>query len=126
MCRDLNIAEKRPRIKLRHHYTSFENYFNSASSKLIQQYLTTDSQIHTTFSSINPKSYELHYQPRRKQLDLFWTLKSLLGPLVEGLVNMDRLLFLKEYGYGCKLEPVFNENISPRNIAIIGIKPEKN
>ena len=52
---------------------------------------------------------------------IFLSLQSLqvcLQGAIESLVLLDRLLYLKEHGIGAKLEPLFDDAISPRNVAI--------
>ncbi|KAF3792204.1 RRNAD1 protein [Nymphaea thermarum] len=51
----------------------------------------------------------------------YWSLRAALGPLVETLILLDRLLFLQEQGssVNATLFPLFDPIISPRNMAII-------
>ncbi|CAN6486245.1 unnamed protein product [Victoria cruziana] len=51
----------------------------------------------------------------------YWSLRAALGPLVETLILLDRLLFLQEKGgtAKAKLFSLFDPIISPRNMAII-------
>lgn len=54
----------------------------------------------------------------------YWSLRAALGQLVETYILLDRLLFLQEKGNSIQacLFPIFNPNVSPRNIAIIAQK----
>ncbi|KAK7272681.1 hypothetical protein RJT34_29431 [Clitoria ternatea] len=54
----------------------------------------------------------------------YWSLRAALGPLLETLILLDRLLFLQEQGSALEayLLPIFDPNISPRNVAIIAKK----
>ncbi|XP_027342330.1 protein RRNAD1 isoform X2 [Abrus precatorius] len=54
----------------------------------------------------------------------YWTLRAALGPLLETLILLDRLLFLQEQGSVLEayLLPIFDPTISPRNVAIIAKK----
>lgn len=54
----------------------------------------------------------------------YWTLRACLGPLVETLLLLDRLLFLQEQGGSLKamMLPIFDPILSPRNVAIIAHK----
>ncbi|XP_057458086.1 uncharacterized protein LOC130748860 [Lotus japonicus] len=54
----------------------------------------------------------------------YWSLRAALGPLLETLILLDRLLFLQEQGseLEAKLVPIFDPSISPRNVAIIAKK----
>ncbi|XP_061353972.1 uncharacterized protein LOC133298658 isoform X2 [Gastrolobium bilobum] len=57
----------------------------------------------------------------------YWSLRAALGPLLETLILLDRLLFLQERGSALEayLLPIFDPNISPRNVAIIAKKIDK-
>ncbi|KAJ0751445.1 hypothetical protein HanLR1_Chr05g0193491 [Helianthus annuus] len=54
----------------------------------------------------------------------YWSLRAALGPVLETLILLDRLLFLQEQGDSVEavMVPIFNPNISPRNIALIAKK----
>ncbi|RUS91928.1 hypothetical protein EGW08_000330 [Elysia chlorotica] len=53
----------------------------------------------------------------------FYTLRLSLAPLVETLLLCDRALFLSENGVPSLLVPIFDPNISPRNFALLAVKP---
>jgi hypothetical protein len=68
--------------------------------------------------------FEKEYEPRMKEMIVFWCLKVLMAESIESLILVDRLLYLWESGT-CKsvlLEPVFSTGVSPRNMAIIALK----
>ncbi|KAM3967864.1 methyltransferase-like protein 25B [Aphomia sociella] len=48
-----------------------------------------------------------------------YTLRLLLAPLVETVILLDRILYVIENGMSCKIFPVFDPKISPRNHIII-------
>lgn len=55
----------------------------------------------------------------------YWTLRACLGPVVETLLLLDRLLFLQEQGgdsMKAVMLPIFDPLLSPRNVAIIAQK----
>ncbi|XP_051629212.1 methyltransferase-like protein 25B isoform X1 [Manacus candei] len=52
----------------------------------------------------------------------FCTLKQLLAPVVETLVLLDRLLYLRERGFHCALVPLFNPLFSPRNLVLVAAR----
>ncbi|GFP89637.1 methyltransferase-like protein 25 [Phtheirospermum japonicum] len=54
----------------------------------------------------------------------YWTLRSALGPVLETLLLLDRLLFLQERVNGLQavLLPLFDPVLSPRNMALIAVK----
>ncbi|MCD9638614.1 hypothetical protein HAX54_022700 [Datura stramonium] len=57
----------------------------------------------------------------------YWSLRAALGPVLETLILLDRLLLLQEYGNDLEasLLPIFKPVLSPRNIAIIAKKIRK-
>ncbi|KNC28892.1 hypothetical protein FF38_07376 [Lucilia cuprina] len=59
----------------------------------------------------------------KKYLDLFYLLRMTFAPVLESLILLDRLLFLREKGYEQSyLIPVFDPVVSPRHFAIVAIK----
>lgn len=54
----------------------------------------------------------------------YWSLRAALGPVLETLILLDRLLFLQEQGDSIEvfMLPIFNPSISPRNVALIAKK----
>ncbi|XP_025902412.1 protein RRNAD1 [Nothoprocta perdicaria] len=52
----------------------------------------------------------------------FFSLALLLAPLVESLILLDRLLFLRERGFQCALVPLFDPLLSPRNLVLVAAK----
>jgi len=51
----------------------------------------------------------------------YWSIRAALGPVLETLILLDRLMFLQEQGDSIKVVmlPIFDPTISPRNVAII-------
>uniref|UniRef100_A0A1J3G6B4 Protein RRNAD1 n=1 Tax=Noccaea caerulescens TaxID=107243 RepID=A0A1J3G6B4_NOCCA len=51
----------------------------------------------------------------------YWSIRAALGPVLETLILLDRLMFLQEQGDSIKavMVPIFDPTISPRNVAII-------
>ena len=54
---------------------------------------------------------------------VYYVLRLLLAPLWEALLLIDRLLFLQERGYAAQLLPLFDPTLSPRNYAVLGVRP---
>lgn len=54
----------------------------------------------------------------------YWTLRAALGPVLETLILLDRLLFLQEQGSSVEslILPIFDPALSPRNMALIAKK----
>ncbi|KAF8053140.1 hypothetical protein N665_1462s0023 [Sinapis alba] len=51
----------------------------------------------------------------------YWSIRAALGPVLETLILLDRLMFLQEQGDSIEVVmlPIFDPTISPRNVAII-------
>jgi hypothetical protein len=49
-----------------------------------------------------------------KKVVVFYSLRLLFAPLVESIILLDRLLYLKESGSNGKIAAVFDAKISPR------------
>ncbi|KFK43870.1 uncharacterized protein AALP_AA1G184800 [Arabis alpina] len=51
----------------------------------------------------------------------YWSIRAALGPVLETLILLDRLMFLQEQGDPIEVVmiPIFDPTISPRNVAII-------
>lgn len=56
----------------------------------------------------------------------YWSLRAALGPVLETLLLLDRLLFLQEQGKLVEVVmlPIFDPALSPRNVAIIARKTD--
>ena len=57
---------------------------------------------------------------------VFWTVRAVLAPLIEGLLLLDRLLYLHEdvrCASSCLL-PLFDPEISPRSFVVVGARPQ--
>ncbi|NXL40094.1 RRNAD protein, partial [Glaucidium brasilianum] len=52
----------------------------------------------------------------------FFSLTQLLAPLVETLILLDRLLYLREQGFQCALVPLFDPRFSPRNLVLVAAR----
>uniref|UniRef100_A0A2P2IWA4 Protein RRNAD1 n=1 Tax=Rhizophora mucronata TaxID=61149 RepID=A0A2P2IWA4_RHIMU len=71
---------------------------------------------------------EIHFRETWKEAEPFaefigpyWSLRAALGPLLETLLLLDRLLFLQEQDDQLEtvMLPIFDPVLSPRNVAII-------
>uniref|UniRef100_A0A493TJE6 Uncharacterized protein n=1 Tax=Anas platyrhynchos platyrhynchos TaxID=8840 RepID=A0A493TJE6_ANAPP len=59
---------------------------------------------------------------RQQELLAFRCLTLLLAPLVESLILLDRLLYLREQGFQCALLPLFDPRFSPRNLVLVAAR----
>lgn len=62
-----------------------------------------------------------------KCLAFIWTVRALLGPLIEALILHDRLLYVREMvpNVQAVLVSVFDPLVSPRNVALVAIKEKE-
>lgn len=120
---ELIICEEHPELrdtiqvgKIRK-FNNFKEYVDNCSKKYPHLNLNTErvEQIE--------KLSELRQD--KKLLDLFYLLRMTFAPVLESLILLDRLLFLKELGYEQSfLMPVFDPVVSPRHYAIVAMKNE--
>jgi hypothetical protein len=70
------------------------------------------------------EKYEKEYESEMNKVAVLWTLRALMGQVVESLIIADRVLALKESGQceNIKLLSLCDSIISPRNIVIIAEK----
>lgn len=63
-------------------------------------------------------------EPFAELIGPYWSLRAALGPLLETFLLLDRLLFLQEQGSSLEVMmlPIFDPEVSPRNVAIIAKK----
>ena len=88
-------------------YATFGHYCHSAFKKLgFHDPVQVDSYFET---------YDFAY----KQIAVVWTLRALIGDVIESLILKDRLQFIQEHGFNGVLEAVMDPSISPRNMALI-------
>ncbi|XP_023569412.1 protein RRNAD1 isoform X2 [Octodon degus] len=62
------------------------------------------------------------HQAQENRVVAFFSLALLLAPLVETLILLDRLLYLQEQGFHAELLPIFNPELSPRNLVLVATK----
>lgn len=68
-------------------------------------------------------------QQEDKKLMALWTVRALLGPLLESIVLVDRWMYLKqnsekedEQSWGAWMYPLFDASASPRNVVFVAYK----
>ncbi|KAI8075364.1 methyltransferase domain-containing protein [Gilbertella persicaria] len=84
--------------------------------------------------TITPEEAELHYlKAKERQLDkqfvTLWILRGLLAPIIESIILVDRLLYLKgvvksssDTQKGAWMYPLFELTASPRNVVCVASK----
>eukprot|EP00897_Mesotaenium_endlicherianum_P002214 jgi/Mesen1/201/ME1138501C07586 len=72
-------------------------------------------------------------EPLVRLVGSFWTLRAVLAPVLESLILLDRLLYLQELEaqdasrmsrYSCNIIPIFLPELSPRNMALVGLRED--
>lgn len=93
---------------------SFAEYVKIALKKFQTNVSIPEEEISKLYDS---------YLDQEKYLYIFYLLRANIAPVIEGIILMDRLLFLKENCVkNCYLVKLFDPVISPRCYGIIGIK----
>ena len=105
-------------IKGAHRFKPFAEYVEDCLCRLRLPPLsaTESARVATTFEK--PLA-------QWRRVVAYYVLRLLLAPLWEELILLDRLLFLNERGHEAALLPLFDPLLSPRNYAIVGVKPGK-
>ena len=62
------------------------------------------------------------YLPRKREIFVFYQLRMLLSRVIESVLIIDRILYLKENDVACEVVKLFDPTISPRAYAIIAEK----
>ncbi|XP_019643925.1 PREDICTED: protein RRNAD1-like [Branchiostoma belcheri] len=57
-----------------------------------------------------------------REVVVFHCLRLVLAPVVETLLLLDRMQYLREHGTNCQLVPLFNPRLSPRNFVLLATK----
>ncbi|KAL4994588.1 methyltransferase domain-containing protein [Aspergillus recurvatus] len=107
-------------------FTSFQAYVRAAVVKLSRDavYGQKIKDNMTTITDEELDRYATEYWPTKKRLSVTWTLMSFCAAVAEAIIAVDRWQFLREQDCvkECWVEPVFDYGLSPRNLAVIGIK----
>lgn len=96
---------------------TFQSYISAALN-----HLDTSSEIHEKLKKmcrIAYSQFEQHFQ----FVEPFTALQVLLQPLLESLIISDQVLYLTETGISSHVVAMFDDLISPRNLAIVATKP---
>jgi hypothetical protein len=83
---------------------------------------TKDNEDMTDFLESLEKLYE-EYRGFNPHVNVTLLLRSVISPVLESFILMDRFLYLQECGAVPFLVPLFDESLSPRNMAIVAYKP---
>ena len=118
---DASVAPVVGRLNKKRDFTSFSVYIKAALARL--------KFPEDTITSEEAEAYYQEYKAKQadKQITILWTLRVLLGPILESIILVDRFLYLTETieespTKGVWLWPLFDPVTSPRNIVIAATK----
>ncbi|KAI8997056.1 methyltransferase domain-containing protein [Pilobolus umbonatus] len=117
---DVSVAPVVGRLNKKKDFISFPIYVQAALGRLKLPGAITLEEAETYIKEYKRKKVD-------KQITILWTLRALLGPVIESLILMDRWLYVNENMQdsptkGIWLWPLFDPVISPRNMVIAAIK----
>ncbi|BFZ09718.1 hypothetical protein BsWGS_12755 [Bradybaena similaris] len=99
-------------------FSSFENFLQSYFSPC-----KASEDVKATMTSSLRKLYEEH-KDRLDLIEIITCLQVIVQPVIEALIYRDKVLWLLERGWtDVNVIPIFDEVLSPRNLAIVAIKP---
>lgn len=81
------------------------------------KFIQDEKKMEEFYSQFNPNKDGIIHS-----VECYWSLRALLGPLIEALVLIDRILYLHENDRKAYLLRIFEYKVSPRSIAIISTK----
>ncbi|KAA8523469.1 hypothetical protein F0562_009892 [Nyssa sinensis] len=95
-------------------YSLFEKFSRSGLCRLGLHHL----------QDINLAGLWKETEPFAELIGPYWSLRAALGPVLETILLLDRLLFLQEQGnlLEAVMIPIFDPTLSPRNVALIAKK----
>ena len=107
-------------------FESFSAYVHAAIAKFRNDPLYGE-KVRERMDDISEEEIERYveeYWPAKKNLAIMWSLMAFSASVIEALIVVDRWQFLREYDSvkDCWVEPVFEFGLSPRNLAVVGIK----
>lgn len=106
-----NVYAIRKRIK---HVGSFIEYVRQGFQCMQLEDPYSDEEIRLI--------YDNEFRQKEKAAAVIWALRSVLCKVIENLLLLDRVMYLKENNFEGELVYIFDEGISPRNVALIGYK----
>uniref|UniRef100_A0A1B6MMQ1 Methyltransferase domain-containing protein n=2 Tax=Graphocephala atropunctata TaxID=36148 RepID=A0A1B6MMQ1_9HEMI len=98
--------------------SSFQEYVHKSVQRLGLNIQVVDSELQELYDS---------HSESRKQLHVFFLLRLCVAPAIEGLIMLDRLLYLREQGVqDAYLTQLFDPVVSPRCYAIVAFNKTLN
>ncbi|XP_041037710.1 protein RRNAD1 isoform X2 [Carcharodon carcharias] len=111
--RQLQPSLRRPGVQTsrKTHLLPFEDYARAALQKL-----GLDAGVQWDASLVQS------LLAQERMVVAYFCLNLLLAPVIETLILLDRVLYLKEQSYQCELIPLFDPTFSPRNFVLVAAK----
>lgn len=107
-------------------YSSFIAYVRGAIAKLRSDsvHVRAMIELEAELTDGEISHYEEIYKDKKKELSIVWSLMAFSAGVVESTIVVDRWLYLQEQKEvkECWVEAIFGYGISPRNLAVVGIK----
>ncbi|XP_020283775.1 protein RRNAD1-like isoform X1 [Pseudomyrmex gracilis] len=120
---------------------ALETILTKRSEKLrrnqVKNVKVTNSMTFEQYCTAATADFEPHFRPTRsdcqdpqiqsylnqwQQIVIFGALRTMLAPLVETVVLLDRFLYLSENNLSPILKPIFDARLSPRNFLLFSVK----
>lgn len=84
---------------------------------------TANFEAHLQIEDLDFQSSQIKFHLNQwEHIVIFGALRTMLAPLVETIVLLDRFLYLSENQLSPVLKPIFDARLSPRNFLLYSIK----
>ncbi|XP_017302558.1 methyltransferase-like protein 25 isoform X1 [Diaphorina citri] len=113
----ITINDEEPKVvgRLATKCSNFVEYVHRAVDKLKLDLEVDDEEVTRLFDS---------HQREYEYLQIYYFLKTALAPVIEALIVLDRVLYLREQGFSeSYVVQIFDPLISPRCYAVVSLKP---
>lgn len=128
-CATSEIGEKKGRVS---NALCYDQVAKRENTKLVEKCLLFEKFCLSGLSRLSlPHTLDIDFaglwkevEPLVELIGPYWSLRAALGPVLETLLLLDRLLFLQEKGKPVEVVmlPIFDPSLSPRNMALIAKK----
>ncbi|XP_046549291.1 methyltransferase-like protein 25B isoform X2 [Haliotis rubra] len=115
-CMEAKVNQLDRKVIRKADFSSFD-----AFSQSIVTGLDVGSEVRAEYLRHLQELYARH-KPHFCYVEVITCLQVLVQPVLETLLQLDRHAYLMEHGVAAQLVPIFQENISPRNITLIANK----
>ncbi|CAH1788871.1 unnamed protein product [Owenia fusiformis] len=103
------------------HYGSFDAYVHGILERSTIEGKPL-SEVEKDHHSANLKKLYVENEENFKYIEPITALQVVLQPVLETLITLDRMIFLRENGISAEIKPIFDEYVSPRNLALLANK----